>query len=105
MFIMIVATLNLVLGYWLGICVHEDARDQRMATIPTPSPAREIIAQPSALPRAETAKPTPAPPAVSLEPQPAAAISPAKAVPEIAVVSELSTGLNTFRPQLAEIDS
>jgi len=110
MYVMIVATLNLVLGYWLGICVQEDARDAAATVTPAPRPSTEVISQPSALTRGESTKPAPKSNDPKNDPafgESTDAIQPSvrPAAAEAGLASELTAGLNTYREQLADIDS
>jgi diguanylate cyclase (GGDEF)-like protein len=115
MYVMIVATLNLVLGYWLGICVHEDALDEANASAMPFQPITNIIAPASALTGATAAsqlapsQPS-APNAPVFEPAAvdAAPLAPLAAQQPIdgqALVADLAAGLNVYRGQMADLDS
>jgi diguanylate cyclase (GGDEF)-like protein len=107
MYVLIVATLNLVLGYWLGICVQEDAREEA-ANTPWPRPAAEIVARPSALTPGKAAEPAASSTSdaapTNMAPVMSEPVAPAK-TKDNGFVDELTGGLNTYREQLANIDS
>jgi diguanylate cyclase (GGDEF)-like protein len=108
-YIMIVATLNLVLGYWLGIFIHEDA--QEASDTCSALPTSPIIAAPSALaPSRVNQSPITASAGLSIDttdqPTSAAAVTVDHAGEgQPPLVSEIANELTSYRGQLADFDS